>query len=427
MNSVNLIFFSDAHRSPPRIVVKNKNEEDLFSLYIIEQGRLQNNNNWRRIRMVFQLAPLNEDTLYEHIFERYVELERNSANLKQDLGIQSRTATTIEIDIEPPPVVLEKKKRKKRQNERRADAELYNVVVEQSLSDLNSSVSNNNSTTGYVLWSSTPFFIRWLLYSDESKPFRFLCDAVEVTNNRSLGDDDDDDDNEQNVEIPPLYSVRNENSRVGIIELGTGISPLMAVILSNHVDHYVCTDQRGILNKLKQNIKENVSQVTRRECISKSLGIERREVESTLETTEQEDNSNKRGSINSKSSRNSATVSIEVEELNWEKFDPKVNHPYLTQVKDNCDTVYIVAMDVIYNEYLIEPFLTTIINLRSFFSDADKQRTTPPNVRCLIGVHLRSQDIVTQFLEQAVINHELSVYSIADNALDASRYAIYLI
>ena len=119
--------------------------------------------------------------------------------------------------------------------------------------------------------------------------------------------------------------------------------------------------------------------------------------------------------------------SIEVEELNWEKFDPKVNHRYLTQVKDNCDTVYIVAMDVIYNEYLIEPFLTTIINLRSFFSDADKQRTTPPNVRCLIGVHLRSQDIVTQFLEQAVINHELSVYSIADNALDASRYAIYLI
>ncbi|SMN20692.1 similar to Saccharomyces cerevisiae YLR137W RKM5 Protein lysine methyltransferase [Maudiozyma saulgeensis] len=368
--------------------------------------------------MVFQLLSLDEDTLHEHIFERYVELERNSANLKQDLGIQSRTGTTIEIDIEPPllttatKTIRKKKKNKVKQNGSRTDIELYNVVVEQSLSDLNSSVSNNNSTTGYVLWSSTPFFLRWLLYNDESEPLRHPSESIKVVNI-----------DQDMIKIPPIYSEIND-TKVGIIELGTGISPLMAVILSNHVDYYICTDQRGILNKLKQNIKENISQISRRECISKSLEIKRSEIQIEYESDTIESNENKKRY--NRASKTS-TVSIEVEELDWEKFDISVNHPYLNQIRDDCDTIYIIAMDVIYNEYLIEPFLNTITNLRKYLSKNTKGTAVIQEVKCLIGVHLRSQDIVTEFLEQAIINHELPVYSISDSSLDASRYAFYLI
>lgn len=359
--------------------------------------------------MAFQLVRLDEDSLYEHIFERYVELERHTATLKQDLGIQQRDASTLEIDIEPPEpsdevVRVKKSGRRRRKGDRPAEDEgartydeRYSVVVEQSLSNLNSSVSNNNSTTGYVLWSSTPFFLRWLLYSAEAQPFRNGNVAVEV-----------EGASEDTIIVPGMYS--GAQGDVGILELGTGISPLLASVLCNHVSGYVCTDQRGILNKLKQNLRENVSQITRRRCVSASLDIENEPEGAILEELEEPSRA-----------RRKPTVRLEVQELDWEKFSADVPHPYLDQLATECETVYILAMDVIYNEYLIGPFLRTLSALRDLFG---KKQT---RVRCLVGVHLRSQDIATRFLEQAVVEYELPVHSIRGAAIDQSRYALYLV
>lgn len=353
--------------------------------------------------MVFKLDVLDDDNLHEHIFSRYVELERNADTLKQDLGIQSRTDTTIEIDIEPPiplPDIAslslidkdkksqnKKLRKSKKRDKNRKDEERYNIIIEQSISDLNSTVSNNNSTTGYVLWSSTPFFLRWLLYDKNALPFR------QQTTDDSLI-------------IPPMYSQYTTN-RVGIIELGTGVSSLMAIILSNHVDQYICTDQKGILNKLKYNIRENLNQVTKRMCQSETLGIIKSEASNEID----EDDINPRRPI----------VTIEVEELDWETFKIGQNTEYLTTIQENCNTIYILAMDVIYNEYLIRPFLETITKLREYFSDDDIE------VKCLIGIHLRSQDIVTQFLESAITDFHLPVTYINDPILEQSRYSLYLI
>ena len=352
--------------------------------------------------MVFKLDLLDEDSLHEHIFSRYVELERHADELKQDLGIQSRTETTIEIDIEPPIILPEidsltltdksekskgKKSRKtKKRNKNRNDEERYNIIIEQSISDLNSTVSNNNSTTGFVLWSSTPFFLRWLLYNNNALPFR------EQTNDNSIN-------------IPPIYS-QDKTYRVGIIELGTGISSLMSIILSNHVNQYISTDQKGILNKLKYNIRENLNQVTKRVCQSETLGILSSE---DVSETDEDDTSPRR-----------PIVTIEVEELDWETFKISENTEYLINLQQNCNTVYILAMDVIYNEYLIRPFLETLTKLRSYFS-------TDIQVKCLIGIHLRSQDIVTQFLETAITEFHLPITYINDLTLEQSRYSLYLI
>ena len=351
--------------------------------------------------MVFKLDILDEDTLHEHIFSRYVELERHADALKQDLGIQSRTETTIEIDIEPPITLpdidslalidkSEKSKNRKlrkvkKRNKNRNDEERYNVIIEQSISDLNSTVSNNNSTTGYVLWSSTPFFLRWLLYNKNTLPFR-------------------QQNTDDIINIPPMYS-QGKTSRVGIIELGTGISSLMSVVLSNHVDQYICTDQKGILNKLKYNMRENLNQVTRRVCQSETLGI-----------TLQETNGN--GEEDEKVRR--PNVTIEIEELDWETFKIGENTDYLANLQDNCNIIYILAMDVIYNEYLIRPFLETLTKIRTYFSSDIR-------VKCLIGIHLRSQDIVTQFLESAITDFHLPITYINDPTLEQSRYSLYLI
>ena len=68
------------------------------------------------------------------------------------------------------------------------------------------------------------------------------------------------------LELPKLINLTGTDfSKRGILELGAGISGILPVILGNFVDVYVSTDQRGILTKLKHNIIENLSQLTRKQ------------------------------------------------------------------------------------------------------------------------------------------------------------------
>lgn len=52
-------------------------------------------------RMAFKLWLLDEETIYEHVFERYTQLEGQSGKLAQDLGIQDRRGGVLEITFEP--------------------------------------------------------------------------------------------------------------------------------------------------------------------------------------------------------------------------------------------------------------------------------------------------------------------------------------
>ena len=425
-----------------------------------------------------QFFQLDKDTFFEHIFERYVRLEDNINNLKQDLGIQNRDYNKIEIDIEPSDdqqqyIASIKNNASKQQNKeisrrrkrgggrtRRGrkteqasainlDIEegvdtipvsiirnTFNFIIDQSLTSLNSSKDNNNSTTGYVLWSITPFFIKWLLYEPTAEPFRSGISNYPLKG-ESLGEKEMDTltimDNPC-IQIPSilnLCSVHNkeidrnstDDCNKCVIELGSGISGILPIVLGNYVDYYVGTDQRGILPKLKYNIKENCSQVTLRDIYSKSLNL--KPCDDSISVLEENSRYNEKREIKK------PRLNLEIECIDWETFklDNKTIsnvYPSLATIKQiEKKTVYIIAMDVIYNDFLIKPFLNTIKQLRDYYLEGDKNGLT--NVVILIGVHLRSQEVVTTFLEHAIEKKTWTVYSIDILEWKTSRFNLYMI
>ncbi|QID86728.1 Ribosomal protein lysine methyltransferase [Saccharomyces pastorianus] len=351
--------------------------------------------------MAFKLWSLDEETLYEHVFERYMQLEAQCRELPQDLGIQDKSSGVLELAIEPLGVEASKKKKRVR----RRNKDDYHVRVEQSISSLHSSRDNDNSTTGYVVWSTTPFFINWLLYSASAAPFR-LGTQVEVVHGPSCEG--------HMLDLPKLINLSGtDRSKRGILELGAGISGILPVVLGNFVDVYVSTDQRGILNKLKHNTLENLSQLTRRQCVSRTLRLEPPPT-TPSETATLE--------LPSK-----PTLDLEVTALDWEKINLRDEtthslHLELSLLGRTSSSVYVLAMDVIYNEYLIDPFLKTLEQLKYCF-----QSTYNLKFHAVVGLHLRSQDVTTLFLERAVIEHDLAVYDIVDQAIQESRFNFYLI
>lgn len=321
--------------------------------------------------MVFHLKSLDLDDIHEHIFDRYTLVESLADGLTQDLGIQQRDEI-VQVDIEPPPITTKVKGKRKAQRELKP----YNFTIKQSIAGLNST-SNGNSTTGYVLWSTTPTFAQWLLYDANASPLR-------------------EEDNDTN--IPAIFS---GSKSTAVIELGSGISGILPIVLGDHVDNYVCTDQKGILNKLKYNIEENLLQFNRRRCYSDFLGLE------APSSDEEQQRKN---------------IHLEIMELDWEKFEMNtINQNHLVRIGQECSVVHIVAMDVIYNEFLIDPFLKTLSQLRNYYINEGV------TAHCLIGIHLRAQDIVETFLEKAIIEYNLPICSVQDPHLEKTKISLYYI
>lgn len=378
------------------------------------------------------LFHLDEESLYEHIFERYVQLENGIGDLKQDLGIQNRSNNQIEINIEPTEVdstgngkkragkALRKKRKYKEKTVVTGTVikNTFNLVIDQSITSLNSSKDNNNSTTGYVLWSITPFFIKWLLYSPSAEMFRSGMKDVHIKYSR----DEEGQETEPNcitkMDIPYILNVKNKSgeNKVNIIELGSGISGILPITLGNYVDKYIVTDQRGILSKLKENITGNISQLPLRSVKSSSLG---------MDDTPSSDSSDEDELTMIR--RIKPQLCLEVEPIDWETFILNTTtemrlYPYLQEIKkESTGTIYVLAMDVIYNDFLIKPFLESIKQLQNYYS------TSQQTVVCLVGIHLRSQEVVTSFLEQAVIEEELNVFSIDTQEWEQSRFNLYMI
>lgn len=358
--------------------------------------------------MSFQLLTLDEDSLYEHVFERYIELTSNSTSLKQDLGILDRSKTNVQVDIEPftSNNDLSALKGKQKKKNEKLQNNFYTMQVEQSLTSLNSSKDNNNSTTGYVLWSTTPFFLKWLLYHPSAESLR-SGGEVEV-----ISVSDPNEISKSKISRMLNNNTNNiiESNPIGVLELGSGISGILPVVLGNFVNSYISTDQRGILNKLKSNIKENLLQINRRTCVSKSLNLNHESI----------DNSEDKEALPS----SKVILNLEVMPLDWENFDiskPANIDPELIHLCKNSKTIHILAMDVIYNEFLIDSFLNTLKQLRTLFKKHNVE------THCVIGIHLRSQEVVTEFLERAIIEYELPIHYIKSPFVETSRFSFYYI
>lgn len=143
------------------------------------------------------------------------------------------------------------------------------------------------------------------------------------------------------------------NSSINVLELGSGCTGIIALAMEPYVDKYFATDRdKHLLALLRENIRENSP-------MSQKIGVV---------------------------------------ELDWEKKD------HITA--DLSDTNLILCFDVVYNEYLI-PFLISTIE---FYIHSQV------NAIAMVGLQLRSEDILISFLEM-LKNHSFKIYRVTEKGL----------
>lgn len=322
-----------------------------------------------------------EDLIYQHINERYSLMNDNSDSINQDLGIINSKTESITIEIDYNKETNKSDEKKKRSKKLLAN---YTIELKQSLTSLKSNV-NGNSTTGFVVWQSTQFFLNWLL-------------------------------NQNGLDF-----LGWKDRQSSFIELGSGINCSNSVILSNYgQDFFISTDQKGILNKLEENSRNNLKEI---QVYNKSCKF--------LNNTQIKD-----GNINSKEKQfisksleiNEFLLDLsyqnlfhyEIEHLDWcddMTYDEFINN-HGPLIKSTDSKMIILAVDVIYNEFLILPFLKTLKRLLTY----------KPSSEALVVLQLRDESIIIDFLLES-LEIGLNVQTVDDAeselVIGSSRHVIY--
>lgn len=153
-----------------------------------------------------QLEPIQHNNIEDHIFELYSERQ-----LQNNLGYVDRTANEITVTLPKNKIDLN---------------------ITQSLTQL-ANQKSNASSTGFICWQSSIFFIDWLI-SPEC-PFQL-------------------------------------SKTFTILELGSGSAGICASVLLSKVQHFIATDQKHVLKLLRQNIENNVSNFTSQSSFKTSGG-----------------------------------------------------------------------------------------------------------------------------------------------------------
>jgi hypothetical protein len=175
-----------------------------------------------------------------------------------------------------------------------------------------------------VVWTVTPLFANWI-----SSPQNFLSTHHLLTPSST------------------------------ILELGAGVSGIVALALGPQVAKYTATDQSYVLKLLRQNITENLDTV---------LPPKQRSTRKKNPTTTTHD---------------TRTDRITATELDWETSS--ISHLPAVDL--------VIACDCIYNEALIEPLNSTCASLCRLRGEEEK-----PTL-CLIAQQLRSPDVFEAWLK----------------------------
>lgn len=232
----------------------------------------------------------------DHVFELYTEKTEEN----QDLGYVNRTKDNIVIQLPNSKIELN---------------------IKQSLSQLSS--KNETSSTGFVCWRASQALVDWILIQGS------------------------------------LFHKFFVGRKLKVVELGTGVGGVCALILGPLVKEYICTDQKHILKLLKENIINNVESFN----------------SGTIEC-------------------DGAGSKIEVVEFDWEEIEYGLaSYHEVTDSKPDL----IIACDTIYNEYLIPYFL-----------DAVDAFLTEDN-GALIGIQLRDDYTLEKFVSQTIERFDLYV------------------
>ncbi|KAJ5194101.1 hypothetical protein N7491_001437 [Penicillium cf. griseofulvum] len=265
-------------------------------------------------------------------------------------------------------------------------------IIHQSPSLLSS--HRAGGTTGAVLWKITPLFAEW------------------VTNPSN-----------------PLWANALLSQTSTVVELGTGISALVALVLAPSVHHYIATDQEYVRKLFRTNLEANA----------------------TVSVSSSNNSKAKSKSKASKSSKSKPTSSpakpidnISFTTLDWETdqagslkecMDPGDTHSQDGEEGDE-DKGFdlLISCDCIYNEALVAPFVRTcaeICRLRpAYVAGSEEQVSRRKPTVCIVAQQQRSPDVFETWLRETM--REFRVWRLSDDVLgeglrSGSGYLVHLL
>jgi len=258
------------------------------------------------------------DTLGEEIEDPEEEafLLFSQSILSQNLGFVDPKATILELAI--------------------GDRDL---TIHQSPTILSS--NRGGGTTGAVVWKITPLFATWI-----SSPSNLV--------------------HKHGIISPTMP----------ILELGCGISGIIALALAPYVKSYTLTDQEYVMKLLRQNLVENSP--ANHASISKGRKMAQKP---------------KRGSAIENGSKD--TSNIIGTPLDWETDQVT---PSLTGSDSLKSFSAVVACDCIYNDTLIEPLVQTCADACRLRS-SDTEFNSEPTV-CIVAQQLRASEVFEAWLQE---------------------------
>lgn len=203
-----------------------------------------------------------------------------------------------------------------------------------------------------VLWKVTPLFAEWI--SSPNNP---------LTANGILS---------------PSSSV---------LELGCGISGVIALCLAPQIARYTLTDQPYVLKLIRQNLEENA------ETVKRGSG-------------------NRKGGSKSKKGDGGGTAKGQ------EVMDRKIRALALDWETDEVSNVVspgesfdvVVACDCIYNSHLIPPIVSTCVDACKLRKREDGEPTV-----CIVGQQLRSDEVFESWLRE--FSKNFKAYRVPDSML----------
>lgn len=172
------------------------------------------------------------------------------------------------------------------------------------------------------------------------------------------------------------------------IELGAGVSGVVALTLAPKIQKYIATDQDYVLRLLKQNVAENLP-IT---------------------------NAAKKPKAKKKASHPSqeATSNIETLELDWE-LNSVTSLPSLLDLEESDGESQgvdlVIACDCIYNESLIEPLNTTCAQICKLRPATQQNKPT----LCIVAQQLRSHEVFELWLKS--FHRLFTVWQLPDELL----------
>lgn len=179
-----------------------------------------------------------------------------------------------------------------------------------------------------------------------------------------------------------------------VLELGCGVSGVVALAMSKQVARFIVTDQEYVFKMLKSNLNENAIRLKSgnnlTQCRAKS------KQNSNMDPT--------------------SPSNIEILALDWETSSISLLPSLLGSVSPlaSPEIDAVVACDCIYNEALIDPFVQTCVDICRLPKSSP---VLSPTI-CIIAQQLRSHIVFETWLQ--AFHKEFRVWRIPDHLLDAT-------